>query len=61
MPTAVKETVVKGGVIVTENETGRFIEVRTDKGVSKSDPDTRSVLKDISTRRSAALKRLVNR
>ncbi len=61
MSTAVKETVVKGGVIVTEAETGDLVEVRTAKGVSKSSAESRAALKEIAKRRADVLKELADR
>lgn len=52
---------VKGGWVTRDASTGRFIEVRTEKGVSKVSSETRTTVKDASSRRSAALKRLADR
>lgn len=52
---------VKGGWVTRDASTGRFIEVRTEKGVSRSSSETRTTVKEASSRRSAALKRLADR
>ena len=54
-------TPVKGGWVKREARTGRFVEVQTTKGASKATAKTRAVLKDISSKRTAALKRLADR
>lgn len=55
------ETPVKGGSVKREAATGRFVEVRSENGVSRSSPRSNDVVKEASTRRSAALKRLADR
>lgn len=55
------ETPVKGGWLKRDAATGRFMEVRTDKSVSKATSASRSVVKEASSRRKAALKRLADR
>lgn len=43
---------VEGGWVTHDASTGRFLEVRTDRGVSKVSPKTRAAVKDASSRRS---------
>lgn len=52
---------VKGGWVTRDASTGRFIEVRTEKGVSKVSSESQTSVKEASSRRSAALKRLADR
>lgn len=52
---------VRGGKIARSAKTGRFVEVRTDSGTSKSTARTVHVVKGASSKRKDALKRLVNR
>jgi hypothetical protein len=52
---------VKGGWVKRDAASGRFIEVVTPKGVSKSSRKTGAAVKQASSKRSAALKRLANR
>jgi len=61
MATNVKKSIPKGHVVKREVKTGRFIEVRTSKGVIKASPKSTIVVKETSFKRSAALKRLANR
>ena len=55
------ETPVKGGWVKREAATGRFVEVRSETGVSRSSAHSNGSLKEISARRSAAMKRLADR
>ncbi|WP_158274024.1 hypothetical protein [Allosediminivita pacifica] len=52
---------MKDGWIARDAETGRFVAVGTENGVSRKTPKTEALLKEVSSRRNAALKRLVNR
>ena len=52
---------VKGGRIKRDAATGRFIEVATHKGVAKLSRKTLTTVKEASSRRSSALKRLADR
>ncbi|MEL6388301.1 MAG: hypothetical protein AAFR00_13205 [Pseudomonadota bacterium] len=52
---------IKGGSVKREALTGRLVEVRTPNGVSKATVKTQFVVKGVSSKRSSALKRLVNR
>jgi len=61
MGTTTKKTTVKGGWVARSALNGRFIAVGTDKGVYKKGGKTASTVKDVSQRRSAALKRLADR
>lgn len=54
-------TPVKGGSVTREAASGRFVEVRGAKGVSKSSTQTRASIEEASARHSAALKRLADR
>lgn len=54
-------TPVKGGWVMREASTGRFMEVRTAKGASKANTKTQSVVKDVSSKRRSALTRLADR
>ncbi|PTX48325.1 hypothetical protein [Allosediminivita pacifica] len=55
------KTTLKDGWIARDAETGRFVAVGTENGVSRKTPKTEALLKEVSSRRNAALKRLVNR
>ena len=61
MGTNLKTETVKGGNIVRDVRTGRFVEVRSDAGVNKPSAQTISVVKGVSEKHKDALKRLVNR
>ncbi len=52
---------VKGGWVTRSAKSGRFIEVRSASGSSKSTSKTVNVVKGASSKRKDALKRLVNR
>lgn len=52
---------VKGGWVTRDAASGRFMEVRTTEGVSKAGVKTRSSVREASSKRSAALKRLADR
>lgn len=56
-----QKTTVKGGYISRSTKTGRFVEVGSRNGVKKPTAQSVTIVKEASTRRSAALKRLVNR
>ena len=55
------ETPVKGGWVKRDVVTGRFVEVRSENGVSRSSARSNESLKKVSARRSAAMKRLADR
>lgn len=54
-------TAVNGGWVKREAGTGRFIEVTTKKGVAKASPRTQAAVREASSKRSSALKRLGDR
>lgn len=56
-----RETPVKGGWVKRDAATGKLVEVRTDKGVSRTSAESRSAVEEASKRRNAALKRLADR
>jgi len=56
-----KSTEKKGPKIAREVTTGRFISVESSEGVQKRRPKTIATIKEASSLRSAALKRLANR
>lgn len=56
-----KTTSVKGGWIKRDAVTGRFIEVHTSKGAAKASPKSGHSVKEASSKRRSALKRLANR
>jgi len=56
-----KTTQVRDGWIKREASTGRLVEVGTSKGTTKPSPKTQAAVKEASSKRSAALKRLANR
>jgi len=55
------KTTVKGGWISRNSANGKFVAVGTDAGVVKKSPKSATTVKEVSDRRNAALKRLVNR
>ncbi len=61
MSTAVKTTSVKGGQIKRDAKTGRFVEVHTSTGKHVARKTTVTTVKEASSKRSAALKRLADR
>jgi len=52
---------VKGGTIKRVASSGRFVEVNSSKGTSRSSGKTVSVVKQASAKRSSALQRLADR
>ncbi len=52
---------VPGGTIKRDARTGKFREVRSESGVFRGSAKTHDVLRDVSARREAALKRLADR
>lgn len=54
-------TTIKGGTVIRDDKTGRFVEVTTRKGISKASPKSRETVKTVSSKRSSALARLANR
>ena len=61
MSTAVKTTTVKGGKVKRDAKTGRFLEVQTLSGKQVSRRISETTVKEASSKRTAALKRLANR
>jgi hypothetical protein len=61
MGQALKKTPVKGGSIGRSAKTGRFVQVVTKQGVSKANPKSEAAVKEASSKRSDALKRLADR
>lgn len=61
MGAALKETTVKGGVIVQNEQTGHITEVRSERGVSKLSERSLSSIKRTSNTHRDALKRLADR
>jgi hypothetical protein len=56
-----KTTPVRGGSVTRDPESGRFIEVRTSKGVAKADPRSEASVAKASSKRGSALRRLADR
>ncbi len=56
-----KKNPVKGGYIARSVVSGRFVEVGSSSGIKKATPKTASVVKEASSKRKSALKRLANR
>jgi hypothetical protein len=56
-----KTTTVKGGWVKREAATGRLTEVGTATGVAKPSSKTEATVKEASSRRSSALRRLADR
>lgn len=54
-------TPVKGGWIKRNAKTGRFIEVQSEQGIAKASPRSESCVRNASSLRHEALKRLANR
>jgi hypothetical protein len=61
MKKRLKTTSVKGGWIKRDAATGRFVEVGTYKSVAKASQKTQTVIREASSKRSSALKRLADR
>lgn len=57
----VDTTGIGGGWVSREKTTGRFVEVRSESGVSKASDRSEAALRDASSKRSSALKRLADR
>jgi hypothetical protein len=51
----------KGGWVARSAVSGRFVEVCSERGVSKSSPKSEAAASKASSKRSAALKRLADR
>ena len=60
MTTLAKKS-VKGGNVYRDPNTGKFVAVMTAKGTSKSTATSYSTVKDVSSKRRDALKRLADR
>lgn len=54
-------TPVKGGWIKRDAVSGQFMEVHTNNGTAKASPKSESAVKEASSKRSSALKRLADR
>ncbi len=52
---------MKGGFVLRDEQTGRFTMVQTTKGTSRASAKSEAAVKEASTKRSAALKRLSDR
>ena len=61
MKTRTEITLVNGGLVKRDALTGRFIEVRTSKGVARAGEKTCSAVGEVSSKRNSALKRLADR
>ncbi len=61
MNSKTEKTKVEGGWVARDAKTGRFVMVKSGKTTAKASARTISQIKDVSQKRSAALKRLVNR
>jgi hypothetical protein len=56
-----RTTTLKGGWVKRDASTGKFVEVGTKGGVAKASPTTETTVRDASSKRSSALKRLADR
>ncbi len=61
MKTTTRTTSVTGGWIKRDAATGRFVEVRTDRGAAKASAASEAAVRKASSRRGAALRRLADR
>lgn len=61
MGQALNKTSVKGGWIGRNAKSGTFVVVGTEEGVVKASPKSQSAVKEASSKRSDALKRLADR
>jgi hypothetical protein len=61
MKKTTRTTPVKGGWVKRDAATGRFVEVRTDKGAAKASAASTAAVRKASSRRAAALRRLADR
>jgi hypothetical protein len=61
MKTNTTKTTVKGGWIARETNTGQFVAVKNGTKISKNSNLSKTTIKGVSNRRSAALKRLADR
>ena len=52
---------VKGGWVKREAASGRFVEVGSEKGIYRANPDSEAAIEKASKDRHDALKRLANR
>lgn len=52
---------VKGGRIARDAKSGRFVSVETPDGVSRQSAKSAAAVKEVSAKRSAALRRLADR
>lgn len=56
-----KKTSLKDGWVVRDSASGRVMTVKTEKGLSKARAKSHTVVKEASSKRHAALKRLADR
>ncbi|MGY3437957.1 MULTISPECIES: hypothetical protein [unclassified Marinovum] len=61
MAEQVEKSEANGGWVRRSAKTGQFVSVETVKGTSKKSPKTDATVKEVSSRRQAALKRLADR
>ncbi|MHA7877049.1 hypothetical protein [Roseivivax sp.] len=57
----IRKEPVKGGVVARGSQSGRFVSVETEEGTSHASEKSLATLREVSTRRRAALKRLADR
>jgi len=61
MASSLEKVRVKGGVVTRSAKTGRFVSVTTSKSTSYGTAKSGKLIGEASTKRSSAMKRLVNR
>lgn len=61
MATNTKKTTVKGGWVARNAKSGKLVSVGSSSGTFKGKPKTIDTVKEVSSKREAALKRLADR